>query len=193
MDWLAYAWSLRLPELFIHSYSSSPNYGLNLKTGHWLWVKKDLAFHIDDGYLTTDFRRRFTGESRRSWRRTRNWWRWRERTKWWSPVLTVIYCFVLLNSYYAYSWARGNTITTNAILPIISGSRHGAEPDQGAADEVGRVEDGAQVQRDQLRECHQLTHRQAGRGAAVIFSKFGCKEWAVMDKRVGWILDFAIE
>ena len=56
-----------------------------------------------------------------------------------------------------------------------SGARHSAEPDQGAADEVGRAEDGAQVQRDQLRECHQLTHRQAGRGA-VIFSKFSCKK-----------------
>ena len=58
------------------------------------------------------------------------------------------------------------------MLPIISGSRHSGEPDQGAADEVGRTEDGAQVQRDQLRECHQLTHGQAGRGAG-IFSKFG--------------------
>ena len=56
-----------------------------------------------------------------------------------------------------------------------SGSRHRGEPDQGAADEVGRAEDGAQVQRDQLRECHQLTHRQAGRGA-VIFAKVGCKK-----------------
>ena len=43
-----------------------------------------------------------------------------------------------------------------------SGARHSGEPDQGAADEVGRAEDGAQVQRDQLRECHQLTHRQIG-------------------------------
>ena len=49
---------------------------------------------------------------------------------------------------------------------LASGARLGAEPDQGAADEAGRVEDGAQVQRDQLRECHQLTHRQAGRGEA---------------------------
>merc|ERR1712004_496094 len=48
-----------------------------------------------------------------------------------------------------------------------NGSRYSAEPDQGAADEVGRAEDGAQVQRDQLRECHQLTHRQAGRGPAI--------------------------
>ena len=56
-----------------------------------------------------------------------------------------------------------------------SGSRHSAEPDQRAADEVGRAEDRAQVQRDQLRECHQLTHRQAGRGD-VIFPTFGCKK-----------------
>ena len=41
---------------------------------------------------------------------------------------------------------------------LASGARLGAEPDQGSADEAGRVEDGAQVQRDQLRECHQLTH-----------------------------------
>ena len=41
---------------------------------------------------------------------------------------------------------------------MISGARLSAEPDQGAADEDGGAEDGAQVQRDQLRECHQLTH-----------------------------------
>ena len=41
---------------------------------------------------------------------------------------------------------------------MTAGARLCAEPNQGAADEAGRVEDGAQVQRDQLRECHQLTH-----------------------------------
>ena len=45
-----------------------------------------------------------------------------------------------------------------------SGARLSAEPDQGSADEAGRAEDGAQVQRDKLRECHKLTHWQAGRG-----------------------------
>ena len=51
---------------------------------------------------------------------------------------------------------------------MTQGARLGAEPDQGAADEAGRAEDGAQVQRDKLRECHQLTHRQAGGGAAIL-------------------------
>ena len=41
---------------------------------------------------------------------------------------------------------------------MTSGARLCAEPDQGIADEAGRAEDGAQVQRDQLRECHRLTH-----------------------------------
>ena len=50
---------------------------------------------------------------------------------------------------------------------MTSGARLGAEPDQGAADEAWRAEDGAQVQRDQLRERHQLTHWQAGGGGGL--------------------------
>ena len=46
----------------------------------------------------------------------------------------------------------------NKMIKMTSGAGLCAEPNQGAADEAGRAEDGAQVQRDQLRECHQLTH-----------------------------------
>ena len=186
MDWLAYAWSLRLPFFFIHSYSSSPNYGLNPKMGHWqIWVKKDLAFHIDDIDLTSDYcAQEVHRREQEIVEKNQELVEMKRKNQMVIPSVdcNLLFCFVvLLNWDFVYSGARKNTIATNTILPIISGARHSAEPDQGAADEVGRAEDGAQVQRDQLRECHQLTHRQAGRGA-VIFSKFGCKKWAVMDK-----------
>ena len=167
MNWLAYAWSLRLPALFIHSYSSSPNYGLNPKMGHWqLWVKKYYGWWLFDFWFPQEVHRREQEIVEKN----------QELVEMKRKNQMVIYCFVLL-----FCWIEilrileQGGIQLQQIQFCSSGSRHGAEPDQGAADEVGRAEDGAQVQRDQLRECHQLTHRQAGRGA-VIFSNFGWKK-----------------
>ena len=87
MDWLTYAWSLRLPALFIHSYSSSPNYGLNPKMGHWqLWVKKYYRWWLFDFWLPQEVHRREQEIVEKN----------QELVEMKRKNQMVIYCFVLL-------------------------------------------------------------------------------------------------